>query len=198
MDWSVLAAWIYEDDDVDLAKLAAHRIGVVYIDPRSSNAAAVRDKLRAAGLVCGAYFATDHFPGLTGQGFALAVSQKLNALLPRGGAPEAPPAMLDLEGCDAAWQAQCLQTYRSYQPARPTSYTNAPFQGGLLPVAAINTARMPMYVQLYYGGMQPADGAAAVLDAVRAGVADVRPFYDGAALPSDARDGCVFTLERIP
>jgi hypothetical protein len=26
----------------------------------------------------------------------------------------------------------------------------------------------------------------------------LHPFYDGARLPADARDGCVFTAERIP
>jgi hypothetical protein len=47
--------------------------------------------------------------------------------------------------------------------------------------------------------MSPADPAAVVLEAARIFTPNaVHPFYDGAHLPPDARDGCVYLMDRIP
>lgn len=93
-----------------------------------------------------------------------------------------------------------MKSYRSYLPSRPTAVTVAPFQAPVLPIATFVDAGFHCYPQLYYGGMEAADGAAVALELARAGFpADrIHPFYDGAALPEDARDGAVFTMERLP
>lgn len=200
MNWSALAAWLYESDTPDYGKLAAHAIEVVYVDPRSGNAAAVIADLRAHAVAPGIYTAPSWHPSMDGPMFALWTSQQLNALLPRAGAPEASPFMADLEGVDVSWQTAFLASYRSYEPARPSSATVAPFQGGLVATGRLAVAGFHLYPQLYYGDMTPADPAGVLLELARQGFpADrLHPFYDGARLPSDARDGCVFTAERLP
>lgn len=200
MNWSALAAWLYENDQLDVAKAKAHGIEVIYIDPRSSNAAEVIAAIRAAGLTPGAYFATSWWENATPAVFAQHVSDLLNATLPRGSAAEAPPAMLDLEAVAYDWAQLAVQSYRTHQPARPTAYTNEPFKdGSVVPLAALMKANLHWYVQLYADGMEPVNAARAMLQTCRLyPPMQVHPFYDGAALPSDAQDGCVFTLERIP
>ena len=48
------------------------------------------------------------------------------------------------------------------------------------------------YPQMYYGDMSPADPAAVMLEVTRIYPPEmVHPFYDGACVPADARDGCV-------
>ncbi len=57
---------------------------------------------------------------------------------------------------------------------------------------------MPFFVQLYYGDMRACAAEALLEAALDYEPAQVYPFYDGAALPSDSHEGCIFTLERLP
>lgn len=199
MNWGDLSAWVYQDSIPDTAKAKAHGIAAVFIDPRSSNAEAQIAAIRAAGLTPGIYTSLSWGPP-DPTSFAKWTSDALNHFLPRNGAPVAAPYMADLETTDVRWVETFLSTYRKYQPQRPSAYTNAPFQGGYVPAAALVAARFEVFIQVYYGDMSAADGSAALLEQARHGVpaANLHPFYDGAALPRDARDGCVFTLERLP
>lgn len=206
MNWDARSAWVYEGTIPDPAKAARHGIEVVYVDPRSANAAAAISTLRAAGLTPGIYTSPNWEDALGGAAFADWTNGVLNSLLHRVGAAEAPPYMADLEGRDVAWQTAFLDRYRQHQPGRPSSATVAPFQGGYVPTAHLAARGFHLYPQLYYGDPLPdgrlpsADPAGVLLEMARQGfpAAMLHPFYDGAALPSDARDGCVFTLERIP
>lgn len=200
MNWNTLSAWIYKDSTPDYAKLAAYGIGVVYIDPRSANAATVVSDLRTRSFMPGVYTAPDWQPSMDAPTFAKWTSDQLNAVVPRGSLPEAPPYMGDFEGVDPTWQASFLASYRSYQPHRPSSVTVAPFQGGLIDTHDLAGWSFHLYPQLYYGDMSPADPAAVLLEMARQGfpAAMLHPFYDGARLPADRRDGCVFTAERLP
>ena len=65
MDWTALGGWLYEDSVPNFAKLSAHKIKVVYIDPRSGNAAATCSSLRANGFTPGIYYVPQWFPGPT-------------------------------------------------------------------------------------------------------------------------------------
>ena len=202
MDWTAKAAWIYENGVPDFNKLAEHGIKVVYVDPRSANTAEVIKSITDNGLVAGIYTVPSWQPQMNGLGFAKWTSYLLNTFLPRANG-ETPPYMADVEGDqlrNAEWVDSFLSTYRNYQPARPSSMTVEPFQGGYVPVKALVAARFHLYPQVYYGDMSPADSAAVVLENVRSGMpADsVHPFYDGAAIPRDARDGAIFTAERLP
>jgi hypothetical protein len=206
MDWNRLAAWLDKDDTPDYPKLAQHNIGVVYIDPRSTNVRDVKGGCATHGIIAGIYIAADWMPSWTAAMYADWTSEQLNTFLPRSTHPEAPPCMLDIEKPrGTAWAETFIQAYRKHQPVRPTSYTNEPFQGGLVPVGALALAKMHWYPQMYYGDtlpdgrLRPADAAAVMLEAAREYPAEmVHPFYDGKQLPGDARDGCVFTLGRIP
>lgn len=199
MNFAEKSAWIYKETDPEVEKAAKYGIKTVYVDPRSANAPQVVSKLRAAGITAGAYFARDWQPTMTAIELAAWISQRLNALLPKTAAG-APPVMLDMEvGGNTKFAADLILAYRAHQPARPTAYTNAPFQGGYVPYVALQQRGMPFFVQLYYGGMQPADAAAAILEASRnMNPRDVFPFYDGAHPTADQREGCYFTLERMP
>jgi hypothetical protein len=201
VDWTALAAWIYLDSTVDWAKVDRYKISTVYIDPRSGNASEVRDDIRAHGKQCGAYTVAAWKPDLGGAAFSVWTSQRLQALLPRQAGSEAAPYMADLEAVSQQYQRDFLTDYRRRQPARPSSYTNEPWKDGtVVPIPELVKSGFHWYPQLYYGGMSPADGAGVVLEVCRWGFpADrVHPFYDGARLPLDRRDGCVFTLERLP
>lgn len=201
MDWGARAAWIYLNDQPDYAKLTRNRITVVYLDPRSTNAATVITDLRAHGLVAGIYTVPGWWGTSDPAAYAKTTSDLANRLIPRQRPAEAPPLMLDLEGVSKDWQAETVAAYRRYQPARPTAYTNAPFQDGtVVPTQTLVDAGLHWYVQLYYGNMSPCDPAAALLEVCRWAYPPtmVHPFYDGARVPGDWRDGCVFTLERMP
>jgi hypothetical protein len=200
VDWGKLGAWIYQDGVPDYAKLARHNIGSLYVDPRSANAAQVLADATAHGYQAGLYIVAAWAPGMSGAHFAKYASDHLQRLTPWR-YPEAPPCMLDLEGVSKDWTAECVTSYRTYQPRRPTSYTNEPWKDGtVVPTDVLKAAGLHWFVQLYYGSMAPADSAAAVLEVCRWGYNPtmVHPFYDGQRLPADARDGCVFTLERLP
>lgn len=201
MNWNSRAAWIYKDTMPNLSTASKYGIRVIYADPTSSNILDVFNFLRTNNILPGAYFASSWVPEeQTGIQFADWVSNTLNKVLPRGTLPEAPPCMLDLERPDRNWAIECIKHYRTHQPSRPTSYTNAPFQGGYVPTSDLKTCNMHLYIQLYYGDMSPADQSAAILEQIRQGMPSnmVHPFYDGARYTADARDGCYFTLERMP
>jgi hypothetical protein len=199
MDWNARSAWLYKGSVPDINKARLFNIQVIYVDPTSNNVEGVIQVIRDNGLVAGAYFA-DSWTTTTANQFADWISETLNDILPKGRMPEAPPCMLDFERADRNWQENCLNRYRAHQPARPTSYTNAPFQGKLVPVSALVKHDIHLYVQLYYGDMRPADQSAAILELMRYGMpaSKTHPFYDGARYSADARDGCYFTLERMP
>lgn len=197
MDWNARAAWLYQNDPPDYAKIAAHGVGVVYVDPRSGNAKAVVDDVRAHGLTPGIYYDPHWTGGITAKEQAQVVSDYVQkAKLIRTGEP----VMLDIELLSIPWVTEFVKAYRSYLPSRPTAVTVAPFQTPVLPIGAFIGAGFHCYVQTYYGDMSPADGIAAVLELVRAGYPayKVHPFYAGERLPADARDGAVFTMERLP
>lgn len=198
MDWNAKSAWIYKGSVPDVEKAHRFDIKVIYVDPTSENVEHVIDLLHSNGIVAGAYFA-DSWTTTTAPMFADWISETLNTILPRGRMPEAPPCMLDLERQDLAWQKACLTRYRAHQPARPTSYTNAPYQGKFVPVPDLIKHHMHLYVQLYYGDMRPADPSSALLEQLRSGMPAnmIHPFYDGIHYAADSRDGCFFTLERM-
>lgn len=202
MDWNRLAAWIYLSSTVDWTKAYAYDVGVIYVDPRSPNAAAVIADIRSHGCSPGIYTVPSWAPTLGGSDFAIYTSDLLNKFLPRGALAEAPPYMADLEARSVTWQQSFLTTYRSYQPARPSSYTNEPFKNGsVVPIPDLKTAKFHWYPQTYYGDMSAADAAAVMLDLCRWGYEPsmIHPFYAGERFPwEDHRDGCVFTLERLP
>lgn len=202
MNWSARAAWIYKDTQPDLAKAKKYGVEVIYLDPRASNAAAVRDAIRASNLVAGLYVASNWYgANVIGDAFGRLAATVANRVIPRPPNAEAPPLMLDLEGRTKTWMLGALTEYRRYEPARPTAVTTEPFKDGtVLPLAEFRAADVEWYPQLYHGDMSPADPAAVVLDASRwlGDATKVHPFYDGAHFPGDARDGCIFTLERLP
>jgi hypothetical protein len=200
MDWGKMGAWLYENGQPDYPKLSAHRVGTVYIDPRSTNAQTVLIDLWAHGYQAGLYLVAAWAPGMAGSHFAKYASDHLQRLTPWR-YPEAPPCMLDLEGVSKDWTAECVTSYRTYQPRRPTSYTNEPFKDGtVVPIPVLIAASLHWYPQLYRGDMSPVDPAAVLLELARWGYPPnmLHPFYDGARLPADARDGCCFTAERLP
>lgn len=205
MNWRSLAAWLELDADADLTKCARYGITLVYVDPRSGNAAAQVAKLREGGFNAGIYAAANWRPELDGAGFAEYVSLFVKALIPQAfplpSQSAGAPVMLDLEAVSIAWTSACLARWRQLRPIRETAYTNEPFKDpSVVPFADLEAAGLHWYAQTYYGSMTPADAAAVMLEPARWGFpADrLHPFYDGARLPGDHRDGCVFTLSRLP
>ena len=197
MNWDGRSAWVYRDSPPDYAKALRYRIDTVYIDPRTWNAPTVCADIRAHALTAGFYYVPGWTPGPTPQEHAKIVSDyvQVNKLLKPG-----EPVMLDLEQLSIPWVEAFLKKLRAYLPSRPLAYTNAPFQNEtVVPVAALEAADAHWFPQLYYGQMQPADAAAVMAEVCRIyDPAKVHPFHDGAMLPVDSRDCCVFTLERLP
>jgi hypothetical protein len=197
MNWTTLGAWIYKDDTYVKAICDRHNIGVIYIDPRSGNAQQVAASVRADNRTAGVYYVPGWTPGPTPQQHAQIVSdyvQKAGIIV------TGEPVMLDLEQLSIPWVEAFLKSYRQHLPQRPTAYTNEPFQNEtVVPVATLQKYGLHWYPQTYYGDMSPADSAAVMLEVSR--IYDptmVHPFYDGAHLPADVHDGCIFTLERLP
>lgn len=191
------SAWIYQNTDPDLAAISKHGVDMIWLDPRSTNAAQVIQKLHSAGVSYGLYYAPswDNWPS------PRATAKIASAHLKRLGLnSRTQPIMFDLETQDVAWVRKFLLAWRVLRPTRSTAYTNAPFQGGYVPSLALKLARVQVYPQVYYGDMRSADGAAVVLELIRQGTpaSMIHPFYDGAAIPADSRDGAIFTLERVP
>jgi hypothetical protein len=197
MDWNARSAWIYQNDPPDYPKLIRYGVSVVYVDPRSGNAKGVIDEMRGHGIVPGIYFDPHWNESLTPKQQAKVISDYVQiAKLIRLGEP----VMLDIELLPIPWVEEFVKSYRSYLPSRPTAVTVASFQAPVIPISAFLSAGFEIYVQLYYGDMSPADGSASCLELVRAGYppSKVHPFYDGKRFPSDARDGAIFTMERLP
>lgn len=200
MNWYARSAWVYENwapGDSDAAKLKQHGIELVYIDPRSTNAAEVIQWLHDNGFGYGIYFDPSWFNWPSPLATAKLAAGYLSKLGLNGSFQ---PVMFDLETKSTAWVTAFLVAWRVLRPTRATAYTNSPFQGGFVPSLRLRLARVHVYVQLYEGEMQPVDSAAALLEIGRQGTpaSMLHPFYDGAAIPGDSRDGCVFTYERIP
>lgn len=192
------SAWIYPGTSPDVAKCAANGITTVYLDPRDAQATATIAKLHASGIVAGLYFD----PSWYGYPGPLATARLASGHLSRLGLNGSwQPIMFDLETQNVSWVRQFLLAWRVLRPLRATAYTNAPFQGGYVPSLALKLARVDVYIQLYESNPPVGiDPAAALLEIARQGTPASRlyPFYDGAAFPADARDGCIFTLERLP
>lgn len=202
MNWQARSGWIYQGTawgDVQ-QKADANAIAVVYVDPRSANAAETVGAIRLDGATPGIYVAHNWWPNTSTVVFATMASNYVEDLLQ----PDE-PVMFDLEPVMTVYAMHLAAEWRKRRQQRPTAVTVAPFQGAYVPVAALVSRGIHVYVQCYYGDtlpdgrLRPADPAAVCLEMAREGnPAFVHPFYDGAALPSDARDGCVFTLERLP
>lgn len=195
-----LSAWVYAGWTLDRDRIARYGIDTIYIDPRADNAHDVIKSLRANQTRPGLYI-DPHWQGddADPHDFADWCSTGLENLLPRDGRNPADPFMADLEGFASDWIVAFIIEYRKHQPHRESGATIEPFQGGLIPTLDLTARGFNIYVQTYYGDMRPADAAACVLEQARAGdPLRVHPFYDGAALPPDHRDGCIFTLERLP
>jgi hypothetical protein len=196
----VLSCWVYKESVPDRAKITKYQIGQVFIDPRSTNAVEVIASLRQYGVTPGIYECPGWYNNPTPTQFVAQVTAHANELIPRLIA-SAPPLMLDLEGVSKQWIASAVTLYRKSQPRRPTSFTTEPWQDGtVVPIKELVAAKMDWYVQLYRGDMSPVDAAAAVLEVCRWGYPPsmIHPFYDGANLPLDHRDGCIFVMERLP
>ena len=196
MDWAKLGVWVDKGVNVKWAKLDAHNIKTVWFDPTDPGVQGPIADARTKGFQVGIYMDPHLYDSPTAAGFAALVSADIARLIPGRGNP----VMVDLELLPLDWQAAFVTAYRALRPQRETSVTVAPFQAPVLAVKAFADAGFHIYPQLYGGEMEPFDGAAVVLELARAGFpADrVHPFYDGARLPSDARDGAVFTMERLP
>jgi hypothetical protein len=198
--WGEKVAWTYETWQAtadEITKIKQHGITLIYLDPRSQFAASNIQALHAAGIGYGIYFD----PGWFNWPSPLATARKASGFLSQLGLNSSDiPIMFDLETTDTGWVRKFLASWRVLRPLRATAYTQQPFQGGYIPTLALRLARVHVYLQLYYGDMRPAAAAAVIQEQERRGMppAMVHPFYDGAALPSDARDGAIFTLERIP
>lgn len=200
--WDDRSAWLYENDPIDLAKIAKYGIKVVYVDPRSGNAKSNCVQLRAAGVTPGIYFDPHWFSVPTIRSQAQTISdfvQKYGILV------VGEPVMLDLEQLPQAWLSEFIHWYRAYLPQRPTSITVGPGQdSSVLPVAACVAASMHLFVQLYEGpDMLPAAASKVWptndnLEASGYPSDMIHQFYDGKALPWNATGGCIFTLERLP
>lgn len=190
------SAWIYQNSDPDLGQIAKYGVELIYLDPRSSNAAAVIQKLHAAGVGYGVYYD----PSWDGWQGPLATAKLGSAHLTRLGLNGNEPVMFDLETTDVGWVRRFIAAWRVLRPLRSTQYTQQPFQGGYVPTLALRLARIDVYLQTYYGDMSDADGAAVTLEQTRRGLPPsmCHPFYSGKSLPHDARDGCIFTLELLP
>jgi hypothetical protein len=200
MNWSAKAAWLYAGNQPDWGKVAKYGIQVIYIDPRDAiYAKQLVADIRNRGLTPGAYVATSWYVG-TSEGFGDYVSFLANSVIPKGSLAEAPPLMLDLETVPIYWAAAIIREYRKHQPARPTAYTNEPFKDStVVPTVIMQQANLHWYVQLYQGDMTAVDPAAAMMQVARIYPPNmVHPFYDGARWGTDHKDGCYFTLERMP
>lgn len=197
MNWDTLGAWTDRGWTLDAEGIAAYNLGYVMLDGRDD----VRPVLTSlAGHALGGCYFVCSWPELPTDPAAAAkwVSDRLNLLLPRQYPTEAPPCMIEFEGRSSGWIESFTVPYRQHQPQRPTAAVVAAFQGGNVPTSLL-TRQFQLYVECYYGDMSPADAAACVLEqARRLSAWTVRPMYDGANLPADHRDGCVFTLERLP
>ncbi len=123
------------------------------------------------------------------------ISTNANSLIPRVGAQEAPPLMLDMEGADYAFYMNLVEEYRKHQPRRPTSFTTEPWKGDgrILPFQTFLAAGLHWYPQCYDNN-GAIDSAAVILNACRAyPSAMVHPFYKETLLPPGPQlDGCVF------
>lgn len=209
---TVRGAWLYENDPLDLAKIAKYAIEVLYVDPRSGNAADNIKQLRDAGVIPGIYFDPHNFDRPTILAQAQTISDfvqkgQLNAdgtytkLLQIG-----EPVMVDLEQLPQAWLSEFIHWYRSYLPSRPTSVTLGPGQdSSIVPVAAFVAAGIHLVVQLYEGTLMTPAPASKVWATNESLVAAgyprslIHPFYDGKAFPWNATsDGTIFTSERLP
>ncbi|MDE2103112.1 MAG: hypothetical protein KGL39_38055 [Patescibacteria group bacterium] len=199
-DWNTKVAWTYENWQAtadQIAKIKQHRITLIYLDPRAQYVAANIHALHIAGIGYGIYFDPSWFNWPSPLATARMASNYLSNL---GLNSSDIPIMFDLETPDKSWVRKFTAAWRVLRPLRATSYTQQPFQGDYIPALTLRLARIRLYLQLYYGDMRPAAAAAVVQEQERRGMPPsmVHPFYDGAAIPSDARDGAIFTLERIP
>jgi hypothetical protein len=215
-DWNAKAVWVAQTNSgYDRQKLYQKGITTIYYSPLDPGAAAHIAAVRNEGRMPGLY--TDpHWYGLAPDGNTVKYRQQIDAdvarLLHAG-----EPLMIDLEFVSMSYTTKLFLGSPSgrglcssipytpnptpTQPNRPISYTNMPFQNGtVVPIPDLIKAGVHWYPQLYYGSMAPADAAAVCLELPRWNFPAVKthPFYDGALIASDQRDGAYFTAERLP
>jgi hypothetical protein len=200
VNWNARAAWINEGQGLDVDRAHKYGLTILYVSARGATKQLIAD-IQAAGLIAGLYADPSWTPGITAPVFAKQASDWLQTFVPRPWPNEAPPFMADIEVHDPAYVTAFLAEYRRWQPARPSSITVEPFQGGLVPTDEIAARGFHLYPQTFYGDMSPADEAGVLLELTRQGfpAAALHPMYAGERFPArDARDGCVFTIERLP
>jgi hypothetical protein len=175
---------------------------------------------RNEGFQVGVY-ADPHWYDLAGDGHALDFRKKVDAAVSACGVQADEHVMIDPENCSMSWLWNAVVgapgnrgLFASSNNEKPMGtqedkrghYTNAPFQNHtVVNMPAIVRGRLHWDYQLYYGGMEPADGNGVVLEILRdfrswAGQnwsEKTHPFYDGARYVDDQRDGWWFTAERL-
>jgi len=199
VNWMTRAAWVNPGSGIDWVKVAAHNIGQLYVAANAGNAPELIRECRARkpSMPVGIFEDPHWYPatGGTPNGFAEKVSADIERLIPGRGNP----VMVDLELLAFGWQQTFVTAYRALHPQRETSVTVAPFQAPVLALPSFAQHGFHVYAQTYYGDMSPADGPAVMQELARCFPPDrLHPFYAGERFPSDARDGAVFTLDRLP
>lgn len=225
-DWRSRLTWIGRTDSgVVRQRLYDRGISGLGYSPLDPGAKVHMDAVRSEGKQPFLY-SDPHWYGLAGDGSALKYRQQLDADCARLLKP-GEMLMVDLEQVSAEYVKRLLNgalgnrglvgsnnpsSPTGTQAGRPLAYTNEPFKDGtVVPLADIAIAGLHFFPQLYYGDMSPADTGAVVLDLARWIESDisatpkgelpaaiVHPFYDGARIATDQRDGAYFTAERIP
>ena len=185
-------------------------IKVVYLNPRDPRATrTLRDQIVAQGFSVGLVTDPHWYAGATSD--PIAYRKQLDSDISRilGGAHD--PVMLDFEQLPKVWVQTFLWGsagtigYRGRngletggtRPTRDTAYTNEPFQdGSVVPIPDLIKAKLAWFVQLYYGGMQPAEHWWALRQLVLWGypAEALRPFYDAAHYPPDWHSGAAGAL----
>jgi hypothetical protein len=183
---------------------------VVYLNPRDPRATrTLRDQITSQGFTVGLVSDPHWYGNATSD--PIAYRKQLDSDIARilGGAHD--PVMLDFEQLPKTWVQTFLWGgagtigYRGRngletggtRPTRDTAYTNEPFQdGSVVPIPDLIKARLAWFVQLYYGGMQPAEHWWALRQLVLWGypAGALRPFYDAAHYPPDWHDGAAGAL----
>lgn len=198
IDWTVMGVW-WDRDNLDTGKLDAFKAHYVYVDSHTPDAAskcsAIRDIARTPGL----YF-DPHWVGLLDPKIqAKRCYDEAMACLHPG-----EPIMLDVEQLTLAWTTAFIRAIRQHMPYRPISLTFGPGQDtSVIPASYMKHLGLHAYIQLYDDKMNDAPAkqvwpAKRDLEIHGLPVEMIHPVYEGAGVPWDATDGCIFTLSDLP